>query len=281
MRWLAIFALLATFSAWAQQPAPTPLPQPTVTGQPDHKTEESKQKAAPEQQAPAPAPSIVKIPERKDAQKEAKPNSTQAPNEPAEAKGWSLSDKIAAIASVVALLQFGALIWTIGVMRSSAQRQLRAYVSGRPNFIFSFDKTKVIRVSFNLLNVGVTPAHKVRHRGNVVIAPNPIVAGFALPELTSSLSAPLVLFPNLQFNGFIAAESVLNEAQIAQIIEGTASIYVYGEVFYEDIFGTERTARFCSRTLADRETLQKLANNYGPTDLIVNFEVAPMGNNAT
>jgi hypothetical protein len=43
-------------------------------------------------------------------------------------EGWNLSDKIAAIASVVAFLQFTALIATFWIMVRNGRRQLRAYV---------------------------------------------------------------------------------------------------------------------------------------------------------
>jgi hypothetical protein len=257
------------------------LPNQAVTGQPDQTPENPEQHSSEKNHDSKQAAPTPKIIEREKAQPETKVNSAQAPEKPTNSRDWNVSDTIALIAAFVAALQFGALVATIGVMILSARRQLRAYVSGQPNFIFSFDKINPIRVSFNLLNVGATPAHKVRHRGNVTIAPNPIVAGFALPELTNSFSPPLVLFPNLQFNGTIGAENVFSVAQIAQIIDGRAVIYAYGEILYEDIFGTERTTRFCSRAIADRETLQKLADNYGPKDLSVSFEVAPMGNSAT
>ena len=50
-RIIAAMGLIAVFvfSAWARQRSPSPLPQPSVNGQPEHKTKEPKQHPAPEE----------------------------------------------------------------------------------------------------------------------------------------------------------------------------------------------------------------------------------------
>lgn len=166
-------------------------------------------------------------------------------------------------------------------LTASSERQLRAYVSGRPVFIFSFETTKSIRITFDILNIGQTPARNVKHRGGVFIVQKTPSKEFQLHELNDSLSAPLVLFPNLPFTGTISSKIPPSVSEIDKIIDGSAIIYAYGEISYEDIFGTARITRFCSRVVTDSETLKKLCTNYAPADLKVSFEVAPFGNSAT
>src|SRR5260370_34589796 len=77
--------------------------------------------------------------------------------------GWSLSDKIAGIATVVAFLQFAALFLTLRIMRRTAQRQLRAYICDiEGNAVFPGGTIVNIEIAFR--NSGQTPAYDVEIR---------------------------------------------------------------------------------------------------------------------
>ncbi len=78
---------------------------------------------------------------------------------------WNLSDKIAAIASVVAFLQFGALVATVLIMIFNGRRQLRAYVlldGGSIRVISDGQGNQFIEGFVNLKNCGQTPAQNCK-----------------------------------------------------------------------------------------------------------------------
>jgi hypothetical protein len=160
----------------------------------------------------------------------------------------------------------------------TAQRQLRAYVSGTPEFIFSFDETHPPRIRFRIHNSGATPANEVRHRASIAALPGD---DFRLPILTTNFSAPCVLFPNTELRGSEEREAPLDPAAIAALREGSACLYCYGEIEYLDAFLHPHTTRFCHEVCADRETMQKLISLYGPDDLKIDFRIAPFGNMAS
>ena len=199
---------------------------------------------------------------------------------------WTI--RFAGALTFVGLLQLISFIWqavslkrTIRVMRDTADRQLRAYVAGIPNFMFAFSERSLPRAKFRLANSGVTPAHRLRHRTEIEILPNPVEAGMSLPTPSGNLSDPMVLFPNTDFAGTKTRAKVFDASEISRIRNGAASIYVYGEIEYFDIFEKRRTTSFCFRLDADKPTLNKLTSDYGPSDLTLSFAVAPMGNTAT
>jgi hypothetical protein len=199
---------------------------------------------------------------------------------------WTVRLAIAAVG--IGTLQLFAFIWqaivlgmTIEVSRDTARRQLRAYVAGIPDFMFAFSDSSLPRTRFKLHNSGTTPAHRLRHRTEIEILPNPVEAGMSLPAPSGNFSDPMVLFPNTNFTGNKTRAKVFDTGEISRIRNGTASIYVYGEIEYFDIFENRQTSSFCFRLEADKTTLNKLTSDYGPSDLTLSFAIAPMGNTAT
>jgi len=76
---------------------------------------------------------------------------------------WELADKIAVIASVVAFLQFLALVATVWVMVRNGRRQIRAYVFvDHGSFeLMTTDKNRLfIRGLVSIKNYGQTPGYE-------------------------------------------------------------------------------------------------------------------------
>jgi hypothetical protein len=90
----------------------------------------TQQQPTPEQRGTQQAPFVVQVQQVPDTQKEPERNGTQTPKQRDDGwfSGWSLSDRIAGIASAAGFLQFVALVATIWVMVSNGRRQLRAYI---------------------------------------------------------------------------------------------------------------------------------------------------------
>jgi hypothetical protein len=87
-------------------------------------------------------------------------------------EGWNLSDRIAVIASLVALLQFGALVATVIVMVNTSRRQLRAYI-GVTTGSLKFgvvDGVQMAKATIRIKNFGQTPAFDVTSMAHIEAA---------------------------------------------------------------------------------------------------------------
>ena len=159
----------------------------------------------------------------------------------------------------------------------TAQRQLRAYVSGTPEFLLPVDDSASLRVRFKIHNSGATPAHEVRHRASVVVL---LREDFRLPSLSANFSAPGVLFPNAALYGLATPEAPLDEATVVAVREGSARLYCYGEIDYVDSFMHPHTTRFCHEISGDPEVMRKLTSADAHDGLNMEFRIAPFGNAA-
>jgi hypothetical protein len=189
------------------------------------------------------------------------------------------SDKIAIITAFVAFLQFIALIATFALMRRSARQQLRAYVSGLPDFIQSFDETHSPYANFTLRNLGQTPAHNLTHRADIAAFPFPLPDHFRLPKLSQPGAPATVLFPNVPIIGRCVKPTPFAPDELAGIRNRSMRIYIFGEIFYRDVFNKRRHSTFCvSLYIADEAILEKMTSNSPEYFTDFRFEAAPIGN---
>jgi len=161
-------------------------------------------------------------------------------------KGWGLSDEIAVIASVVAFLQFAALVVTVRVMNNSAKRQLRAYVhltsvklTKPPSNVTSW------QAIIDLRNSGQTPAY------SVVVT---FEKGFR-GELESAevlqfsdechMQGTNVIGPNCTPSVTMDFSEVPNDwADWAILRDANEMAYLWGRIDYVDAFGHKRFTTF-------------------------------------
>jgi hypothetical protein len=247
-----VVALAGIFAplAWAQQPAPNPLPQPSISGDGNYKAEKLKEQSATEKQGAEQSTGIVKPPEGKDTQKEANTGSTRPPIETGDAGRASLGDKIAIIASGIAFGQFLALFWTILEMRWSSQRQLRAYLfldgaSLMDGRLLSSPKEELFNVplcSMQFKNFGQTPAYRVIAWAKIGIAEVGNDAELSVPKL--SYVRPSNVGSNGGFTKDISLGRPLTPEEIDDICNKRKAIYLYGRVEYTDAFNKKRFSNF-------------------------------------
>jgi hypothetical protein len=162
----------------------------------------------------------------------------------------SISDKIAAIASVAALLQFFALAATICVLIITARRQLRAYVfpdnAGlyegmmlTPQMPIHANEPGVVLV---WRNTGQTPARRVISWGQIAVIEPINEDKLTVPPLQD------IFFNNLGLNGSANKAlwfgRALTTTEIADIGVGAKAIYLYGRIEYRDIFRKKRFTNF-------------------------------------
>lgn len=170
-------------------------------------------------------------------------NNTQTLINSGKSSNWSLSDKIAAIATIGGFLQFLALIITIAVMIKTARRQLRAYVSLDPP---RFGKHNLDSIQVMAKNGGQTPAYNVQSHLNYYWLP----AGQDLPtnfhfqdygNPTSPMKSIAVLNPNAEITFTLG----IDPQKIESVRKKENNLFFYGHVDYRDIFGKHRTSKFC------------------------------------
>jgi hypothetical protein len=157
---------------------------------------------------------------------------------PAGLEGWQLSDKIAVIASISALLQFFALVVTWSLMKDTARRQLRAYVSGGLGKYSDMPVGWRLYVTIN--NYGTTPAFI----GTVSAT---LIAESELP------ATPREDDPG-EFMGYVLPPVHDMEKSYASKCsvwwQGKPGECVYGRIYYRDIFDKCRSVGFLLRIIA-------------------------------
>jgi hypothetical protein len=210
---------------------------------------------------------------------EQKTNASDSSTQKQRLDVWNVSDKIAAIAAGAAFLQFLALLATIRIMQKSAQRQLRAYVSGDPEFVVAFDESTPTSIRYAIRNVGQTPALAMRQSAEIVLCPFPLPTGYQFSPILSEPSPPIVLFPNVPVIG-VKESRLFSTAEIADIRNRIVKIYIIGRIEYQDVFRKRHSTTFCAGIDADNDTLIKLTSYYRPPDLKISFFRAPIGNDA-
>jgi len=158
-RVVCIIVLLGLFEPEAKsQPIPEQSPQNT------------QQPASPEQRGTEQAPFIIKIAPTQQIPDKPKPAATERTEERESTwagifKEWGLSDKIAAIISLVVFLQLLALLATVLVIFRNSRRQSRAYVSmeaGSARLVNDPNGEPILEGYVKLKNFGKTPAFQYR-----------------------------------------------------------------------------------------------------------------------
>ncbi len=190
--------------------------------------------------------------------------------------------KIVAIVLLAGGLQFVALYITVlTTRRSLKQPAIRAYISVRPNSITSFDETHPPRASYILQNHGITPAYNLTHSCDIGAFPDPLPSGFALPPIKGNWSAPIAVSPDIPVSGNCSNRAAFSPKELEGIRNRTMKIYIFGQVKYRDAFRKDRFVRFCSAVIvSSKGTLNKLCSNSPQRFQDINYEVAPIGNDA-
>jgi hypothetical protein len=163
--------------------------------------------------------------------------------------GWSLSDKIAVIASAVAFLQFLALIATVFVMRRTAQRQLRAYAHIDDVVMSEMNSVNDPNIQIIVKNYGQTPARCITNTFKHCVLQLPQKPDFSLgggqvEELCDLAPTQKTFstfrYPHPQWQFF--KDPISKKAMI---------FYVFGRISYRDVFGRRRKTEYRFRLLVD------------------------------
>ena len=147
---------------------------------------------------------------------------------------WRLGRRPIAVFTLL-LFVVGGIQFELG--RRTERRQLRAYVTAFPNFIYSFDGENYFWFTAQLRNDGLTPDFNVSHKMGIELAPYPIPIEIYLPNPGGTSSPPMVLFPRDSFEATYTNNRLFTTEEISDIKEASVAIVLNVVVSYADILG--------------------------------------------
>jgi hypothetical protein len=133
----------------------------------------------------------------------------------------------------------------IDVARSTAKRQLRAYVAisgGGTELVNIIEGGLGIRVRVNLINSGQTPAYDFSTWSPPPLIGNPSDLPFT--DATPLEDRPGRSITSSGQNADIEHVIPLSETQLAGLREGTKKLFLWGGADYTDVYGEKRYFRF-------------------------------------
>lgn len=123
----------------------------------------------------------------------------------------------------------------IAQMKDAEVRDLRAYV-GVSKTLLSFKNPLQPKGMVEIKNFGKTPAYKVRHHMAITLGPHPLAIPF--PNIPASPSAStFALYPDIKHTNSVNLKEPVPVGTPIGTIGHT--VYVFGEITYEDAFGNE------------------------------------------
>jgi hypothetical protein len=142
---------------------------------------------------------------------------------------------------------------SVDLARTTAERQLRAYIVGTlSSKIRGFNTPKPI-TTLAFKNSGQTPAYNVRVWTSSAVAVHPMEAPPARPDGAPGEGASVgVIGPGGDFYNEIQSDIEVTQAERAEVIGSRCAYYVYGQISYRDSFGVERNSTFCHFFAGDR-----------------------------
>jgi hypothetical protein len=249
MRWIFALLLMGGIAvAQSQQPSP------------NQGTDTRKEQTKPDNQGTQEFPFVIRIIPTQQTQEAAKTDSREGPKK--GLNGWTLSDKIAGIASVAAFLQFLALLATVWIMVRNGRRQLRAYVTYEIKGWRGVNEGRPLAIQYALFNNGQTPARLVKVIGTIEILPFPLPKEQE-PDLEDKFPQSVIVFPGQPSNppvGWITAERAFTAAEITEITSdvSTRRAYLCGRILYRDVFDKGRETFF--RAFLDPKSVERNGN---------------------
>jgi len=156
---------------------------------------------------------------------------------------------IGVVAIGVGFLQCVALICTFMIMRETSIKQLRAYITVSAGPLEQFVADKPVVTMIMLDNMGATPARDMFHISG--FATSTAEAGVSFERLNwrkaRKITNKTFIIPKASKIRKESPESLPREQFDRVMVAKDRLVFVYGTIFYRDIFGYHRTTRFCMR----------------------------------
>lgn len=136
----------------------------------------------------------------------------------------------------------------MALFERATTNQMRAYLSVTVGTAVYQDRPNGIRFEGKpvLLNTGQTPAHKVGFKAKAALLPVPLPKDFDF-TIDKDFSGAAVLGPQQNFILSATVDDFVEDSEVEKIKSGNKdkTLYVWGIVKYEDIFGKKHTTEFC------------------------------------
>ena len=136
------------------------------------------------------------------------------------------------------------------IARDTARRELRAYVTVEVAKLQTFEVGKRISAQLKINNVGTTPMYKAFQISGIGMGPYPY-PDEETAWATMTIEDARKNYPIKQFylgrSGNLEKESgfVMSEEDRNAILSGDRRVYIYGSLFYDDIFEQTHRTTFC------------------------------------
>lgn len=138
-----------------------------------------------------------------------------------------------------------ALIKDLRQNRTSAETQLRAYVSINPKVIHWFDPSGIIHVEHEAVNHGQTPAKDINYIFDMAVLPASLPPKFSFPPPSLNVQSNSTLFPNVPLKVWHNNSRELTQTEADDVvIRQTHRFYVWGVLTYGDVFGADHQTEF-------------------------------------
>lgn len=172
-----------------------------------------------------------------------------------------------------------ALVFDLRQNRKSAEAQLRAYVSVKPEGLRVGMKGGTMEAYIKLHNGGTTPAYDCYHGGRIVAMTDEAAEKeFQLTAARQALGRanPFVLHGGEDADGAVGTHDPFTTKTMDALAKNELALFVFGFAQYRDIFGQKRVTRFCYRASG-------LAFDRGREGEIIPLQwmIAPYHNDAT
>lgn len=129
---------------------------------------------------------------------------------------------------------------TVDIMADTAVRQLRAYISVFPRILgVQIGQSPVAVVAIE--NRGQTPAYRLTQIGGIGIG---ISFGILSPPGNHATVSLSPLSPRDKTEVRIVLNRVLTAEDIASLLNGSVTLWVFGEIHYTDAFNNDRFIRY-------------------------------------
>jgi len=126
---------------------------------------------------------------------------------------------------------------------NTAKRQLRSYVLAMDAKVLNFGTTGIIEAQCRIKNYGRTPAYDVVGWMGVAFDDFPVPVALGRPPADLGLSRA-VLGPQGRTVFRAEAGRILTSLEFQKIRAGAATVYVFGEINYRDVFNDSWTSHF-------------------------------------
>jgi hypothetical protein len=192
-------------------------------------------------------PSFIKKLPAEDTQQKPAADEQKGPEN--RSNTWALSDEITALASIVALLQFFALVGTVFVLIWTARRQLRAYVFvSSAKIIHGIEDDRIPEAHVVIKNSGQTPAYKLTNVSGLAFDKYPAPPSLTLTvpdrDYLSLVRTRMDLGPGNETSPVTLAKRPLTAMGKISLTAGASAIWVYGEIRYRDVFWRKQWTKY-------------------------------------